>query len=94
MLYQLRVTYVTYISSLHRQPQISGGPKLERAELRWQFTLFALQQGVGLLGAVPQIYKMCKKPESWSNSPGERVRESGVEWRLLESQFPVAGMKI
>ncbi|CAJ1386173.1 unnamed protein product [Effrenium voratum] len=40
-----------------------GGPKLDRAELRWQFTLSALQQGVGLLGAVPQIYKMCKKTE-------------------------------
>ena len=45
--------------------QASGGPKLDRAELRWQFTLSALQQGVGLLGAVPQIYKMCKKPETW-----------------------------
>lgn len=88
------VIYVTYISSLLRRPQISGGPKLERAELRWQFTLSALQQGVGLLGAVPQIYKMCKKPESWSNSPGERVRESGVEWHLLESQLPVAGKNI
>ncbi|CAK9096264.1 unnamed protein product [Durusdinium trenchii] len=41
----------------------SGGPLLERKELRWQFTLSALQQGIGLLGAVPQIYKMCKKPE-------------------------------
>lgn len=88
------VIYVTYISSLLRRPQISGGPKLERAELRWQFTLSALQQGVGLLGAVPQIYKMCKKPESWSNSTGERVRESGVEWHLLESQLPVAGKNI
>lgn len=46
-----------------KEYEISGGPKLERAELRWQFTLSALQQGVGLLGAVPQIYKMCKKPE-------------------------------
>lgn len=45
--------------------QASGGPKLDRAELRWQFTLSALQQGVGLLGAVPQIYKMCKKAETW-----------------------------
>lgn len=46
-----------------KEYEASGGPKLDRAELRWQFTLSALQQGVGLLGAVPQIYKMCKKAE-------------------------------
>ncbi|OLP95684.1 hypothetical protein AK812_SmicGene22162 [Symbiodinium microadriaticum] len=43
--------------------QANGGPALDREELRWQFTLSALAQGVGLLGAVPQIYKMCKKTE-------------------------------
>jgi len=41
----------------------NGGPVLEKEELKWQFILSALSQGVGLLGAVPQIYKMCKKTE-------------------------------
>eukprot|EP00747_Dinoflagellata_sp_TGD_P182272 gnl/TRDRNA2_/TRDRNA2_36459_c0_seq1.p1 gnl/TRDRNA2_/TRDRNA2_36459_c0~~gnl/TRDRNA2_/TRDRNA2_36459_c0_seq1.p1 ORF type:complete len:593 (+),score=127.09 gnl/TRDRNA2_/TRDRNA2_36459_c0_seq1:75-1853(+) len=41
----------------------SGGPQLEADELKWQFTLAALDQGVGLLGAVPQMYRMCKKAE-------------------------------
>lgn len=40
-----------------------GGPQLDKEELRWQFTLSALGQGVGLLGAVPQIYRMCPKKE-------------------------------
>ena len=57
-----------------KEYEASGGPRLDRSELRWQFTLSALQQGVGLLGAVPQIYKMCKKPAprlrmAWENSP-------------------------
>lgn len=41
----------------------NGGPDLELDELKWQFTLSALAQGVGLLGAVPQIYSMCPKKE-------------------------------
>uniref|UniRef100_A0A7S1LGM1 Uncharacterized protein n=1 Tax=Alexandrium catenella TaxID=2925 RepID=A0A7S1LGM1_ALECA len=41
----------------------SGGPLLDHEELKWQFTLSALSQGVGLLGAVPQIYKMCAKKQ-------------------------------
>lgn len=40
-----------------------GGPKLELEELKMQFVLAAMAQGVGLLGAVPQIYRMCKKKE-------------------------------
>jgi len=41
----------------------NGGPRLEKEELRWQFILAALNQAVGLLGAVPQIYRMCSKKE-------------------------------
>lgn len=41
----------------------SGGPALDHEELKTQFILAALQQGVGLLGAVPQIFRMCKKAE-------------------------------
>mmetsp|Transcript_68941 Transcript_68941/g.121881 ORF Transcript_68941/g.121881 Transcript_68941/m.121881 type:complete len:644 (+) Transcript_68941:64-1995(+) len=41
----------------------NGGPMLDKEELKLQFILSALSQGVGLLGAVPQIYKMCKKTE-------------------------------
>jgi len=40
-----------------------GGPLLELEELKWQFVLSALAQGVGLLGAVPQIYRMCPKKQ-------------------------------
>jgi len=40
-----------------------GGPVLELEELKWQFILSALNQGVGLLGAVPQIYRMCSKKQ-------------------------------
>jgi len=43
--------------------QENGGPKLELEELKLQFILAALQQGVGLLGAIPQIFRMCKKAE-------------------------------
>jgi len=40
-----------------------GGPLLEMEELKWQFILSAMNQGVGLLGAVPQIYRMCSKKQ-------------------------------
>jgi len=46
-----------------KEYQAHGGPALEREELKWQFVLSALCQGVGLLGAVPQIYRMCSKKE-------------------------------
>ena len=42
---------------------VAINPQTHLQELRWQFTLSALAQGVGLLGAVPQIYKMCKKTD-------------------------------
>lgn len=41
----------------------NGGPLLELQELKWQFILSAMAQGVGLLGAVPQIYRMCAKKQ-------------------------------
>mmetsp|Transcript_126225 Transcript_126225/g.247468 ORF Transcript_126225/g.247468 Transcript_126225/m.247468 type:complete len:543 (-) Transcript_126225:66-1694(-) len=40
-----------------------GGPTLDKNVLRTQFVLTALEQMLGLCAAVPQIYKMCKKPE-------------------------------
>jgi len=40
-----------------------GGPKLDKEVLRTQFVLTAMEQMQGLCAAVPQIYKMCKKPE-------------------------------
>jgi len=46
--------------------EAEGGPKLELQELKMQFILAAMNQAIGLLGAVPQIYRMCKKTESES----------------------------
>merc|ERR1719188_25843 len=40
-----------------------GGPKLDKEVLRTQFVLTAMEQMLGLCAAVPQIWKMCKKPE-------------------------------
>lgn len=39
------------------------GLKLSTAELKQQFILSALLQGIGVLGAVPLIYRMCPKKE-------------------------------
>jgi len=41
--------------------QENGGPSLDFKKLKMHFILAAMDQGVGLLGAVPQIYRMCKK---------------------------------
>mmetsp|Transcript_144349 Transcript_144349/g.462430 ORF Transcript_144349/g.462430 Transcript_144349/m.462430 type:complete len:568 (-) Transcript_144349:94-1797(-) len=48
-----------FIDELHA----NGGPPLEFEELKLQFVLAAMSQGVGLLGAVPQIYGMCAKKQ-------------------------------
>jgi len=39
-----------------------GGPRLDKSVLRMQFVLSAMEQMQGLCDAVPQIFKMCKKP--------------------------------
>mmetsp|Transcript_35483 Transcript_35483/g.81203 ORF Transcript_35483/g.81203 Transcript_35483/m.81203 type:complete len:1148 (-) Transcript_35483:189-3632(-) len=41
----------------------NGGPRLDVKVLRTQFMFAALNQAIGLLGAVPQIYRMCPKKE-------------------------------
>lgn len=48
-----------FIDSYHQE----GGPLIKLKELKMHFILAAMDQGVGLLGAVPQIYRMCKKKE-------------------------------
>lgn len=40
-----------------------GGPKLDKEVLRTQFVLTAMEQMLGLAAAIPQIWKMCKRPE-------------------------------
>uniref|UniRef100_A0A7S0FN85 Uncharacterized protein n=1 Tax=Pyrodinium bahamense TaxID=73915 RepID=A0A7S0FN85_9DINO len=58
--------------------QARGGPLLDKEELRMQFILSALSQGVGLLGAVPQIYRMCAK-KHWptiADRRDERIQQN------------------
>jgi len=43
--------------------QATCGLKLSKDELKLQFILSAMLQAIGVLGAVPMIYRMCSKKE-------------------------------
>merc|ERR1712218_769717 len=60
------------------QYHMNGGPLLEHAELKLHFLISAMKQGLGLLGAVPQIYMMCPRKQ-WETITGrfdERITKN------------------
>jgi len=54
-----------YISIFVETYREFGGPSLDDGKLRMMVIITAMQQMLGLLAAVPQIMKMCKK-EEWA----------------------------
>jgi len=60
---QLTANIDSYIDTLVSSYHEHGGPLLDKAEVRKQFIVTAIEQMQGLCAAVPQIMRMCPKKE-------------------------------
>jgi len=67
-----------YIECFVTEYKAAGGPEIDANVMRMMTILSALEQMLGLLGAVPQIYKMCPKKHwpSIENRYDPRVSEN------------------